>query len=69
MNLANKKALAAKVLKVGKGRIYTNILGHFSWSFDDPLFRILVLRGIAWTAKSDINRFHNLYTIGAHYKE
>jgi type 1 glutamine amidotransferase len=37
----------------GKGRIFASILGHYTWTLDDPLFRILVLRGIAWAAGAD----------------
>ncbi|HEV3021762.1 MAG TPA: ThuA domain-containing protein, partial [Pirellulales bacterium] len=49
----------------GKGRVFCSILGHYSWTFDDPLFRLLVLRAIAWTARDDIDRFNELATIGA----
>ena len=37
-------------LEPEKGRVFVSILGHYSWTFDDPLFRVLLLRGIAWTA-------------------
>ena len=30
--------------------------GHYSWTFDDPLLRILLLRGIAWTANEPLKR-------------
>jgi len=36
--------------EVGEGRVFVSIPGHYSWTFDDPLFRILLLRGIAWAA-------------------
>ena len=49
----------------GKGRIFVNILGHYTWTFDDPLFRILLLRGIAWSAGEPVDRFNELATIGA----
>ena len=49
----------------GKGRIFVNILGHYTWTFDDPLFRILVLRGIAWSAGEPVDRFNELATIRA----
>ena len=29
--------------------MFVSIPGHYSWTFDDPLFRVLLLRGIAWT--------------------
>ncbi len=47
------------------GRVFVSILGHYSWTFDDPLFRTLVLRGILWSAGEPIDRFNELTTIGA----
>lgn len=52
-----------------KGRVFVSILGHYSWTFDDPLFRLLVLRGICWTAKQPVNRLNELAPIGARFKE
>jgi len=49
----------------GKGRIYVNILGHYTWTFDDPFFRILLLRGICWTAGQPIERLSPLALVGA----
>ena len=49
----------------GSGRVFVSIPGHYSWTFDDPLFRTLLLRGIAWTAKEPIDRFNDLVTPGA----
>lgn len=49
----------------GKGRVFVSIPGHYSWSFDDPLFRVLLLRGIAWTAREPVDRYNKLVTIGA----
>jgi type 1 glutamine amidotransferase len=48
-----------------RGRVFVSIPGHFSWTFDDPLFRVLLLRGIAWTAKEPVDRFNNLVLVGA----
>ncbi len=50
---------------VGKGRVFVSIPGHYSWTFNDPLFRILLLRGIAWTAQEPVDRFNELVPIGA----
>lgn len=47
------------------GRVFVSIPGHYSWTFDDPLFRILLLRGIAWTADQPIDRFNELVAPGA----
>ncbi len=48
-----------------KGRVFVSIPGHYSWSFDDPLFRVLLLRGIAWSAKEPVDRFNDLVWPGA----
>jgi putative heme-binding domain-containing protein len=37
----------------GKGRIFASVLGHYTWTLNDPLFRIVLLRGIAWAAGQD----------------
>ena len=36
--------------KKEKGRVFGSVLGHYSWTYDDPLFRLLILRGMAWAA-------------------
>jgi putative heme-binding domain-containing protein len=51
--------------QAGKGRVFCSIPGHYTWTFDDPLFRILILRGIAWTAGVPVDRFGDLATHGA----
>ncbi len=55
--------------QAGSGRVFVSIPGHFTWTFDDPLFRVLILRGIAWTAKEPIDRFNELATLGARMTE
>ena len=52
----------------GNGRIFVSIPGHFSWTFDDPLFRILLFRGMAWTAKEPVDRFNDVVEYGARIK-
>ena len=47
------------------GRVFVSIPGHYSWTFDDPMFRILLLRGIAWAAHEPIDRFNDLVWPGA----
>ena len=49
----------------GKGRVFVSIPGHYSWTFDDPLFRVLLLRGLAWTAREPVDRFNELVWPGA----
>ena len=36
-----------------------------NWTFDDPLFRAIVLRGICWAAHQPANRLEHLAEIGA----
>ncbi|MGV3482839.1 MAG: ThuA domain-containing protein [Planctomycetaceae bacterium] len=52
-------------LEHGTGRVFVSIPGHYSWTFDDPLFRVLLLRGIAWSAKEPVDRFNELVWPGA----
>jgi type 1 glutamine amidotransferase len=49
----------------GKGRVFVSIPGHFTWTFDDPLFRVLLLRGICWAAGEPADRLSDLATVGA----
>jgi putative heme-binding domain-containing protein len=42
------------------------IPGHYTWTFDDPLYRLLVMRSICWAAKDqDVERLSELSLIGA----
>lgn len=47
------------------GRVFCSILGHYSWTFDDPLFRVLVLRAMAWVGREPVDRFNDLALPGA----
>jgi putative heme-binding domain-containing protein len=62
---AENAGKAGKSVRPTKGRVFVSIPGHFSWTFDDPLFRVLLLRGIAWTAHEPVDRFNELATAGA----
>jgi type 1 glutamine amidotransferase len=53
----------------GRGRVFVSILGHYTWTFDDPLFRVLILRGISWSAHEPMDRLSELTTIGARLGE
>jgi type 1 glutamine amidotransferase len=48
----------------GKGRVFGCTPGHFNWTFDDPYFRILLLRGMAWAAGESPYRFDPLVLRG-----
>jgi type 1 glutamine amidotransferase len=49
----------------GRGRSFGCVPGHFTWTFDDPWFRLLLLRGIAWAAGEPPYRFDSLALRGA----
>ncbi len=49
----------------GKGRVFGCVPGHYTWTFDDPWFRLLLLRGIAWAAAQPPDRFDSLALRGA----
>lgn len=45
-------------------RVFVSIFGHYLWTFDDPYFRLLMLRGMAWAAHEDPYRFDALAVDG-----
>ena len=53
----------------GKGRVFGCVPGHFTWTFDDPLFRLILLRGSAWAAGESPYRFDGLVLRGAALRE
>lgn len=53
----------------GKGRVFGTLLGHYTWTFDDPLARLLILRGMAWAAGEPAGRFEPLATDGIELKD
>jgi putative heme-binding domain-containing protein len=44
----------------GKGRIFASVPGHYTWTLNDPLFRLVLLRGIAWAAGENPARFQDV---------
>ncbi len=53
----------------GKGRVFGCVPGHYNWTFDDPYFRLLLLRGIAWSARQPPYRLDSLATRGIILKD
>ncbi len=54
----------------GKGRVFGCLPGHNNWTFDDPYFRIILLRGIAWAAGESMPyQFDTLALKGSALKE
>jgi putative heme-binding domain-containing protein len=41
----------------GKGRVFASIPSHYTWTWSDPVFRVLLFRGIAWAAGEPPQRF------------
>ena len=37
----------------GKGRVFGTTTGHFTYTYYDPIYRLLLLRGIAWSLNED----------------
>jgi type 1 glutamine amidotransferase len=52
-----------------RGRVFVSIFGHYMWTFDDPYFRLLLLRGMAWAARDNPYRFDALATDGVRLAE
>lgn len=48
----------------GRGRVFGCVPGHFTRTFDDAYFRILLLRGIAWAGRTNPYRFDPLVLKG-----
>jgi type 1 glutamine amidotransferase len=46
--------------RVGSGRVFGCVPGHNNWTIDDPYFRLLLLRGMAWAAGESPYRFDGL---------
>jgi putative heme-binding domain-containing protein len=46
--------------QMGKGRVFASIPGHYTWTLDDPLFRTVLLRGIAWAAGAPVAQWDGL---------
>jgi putative heme-binding domain-containing protein len=49
----------------GDGRVFVCIPGHFTWTFDDPVYRILLLRGLCWAGHQPLDRLAELASVGA----
>jgi type 1 glutamine amidotransferase len=48
----------------GKGKVFGTTTGHYTYTFYDPLYRLLLLRGIAWTLNEDPTPFMPLVLQG-----
>jgi type 1 glutamine amidotransferase len=55
----------AWVREYGGGRVFVCIPGHYVWTFDDPVYRALLLRGICWAAGQSMESLADLTAFGA----
>lgn len=46
----------------GRGRVFASVLGHNYFTFNDPYFRIILLRAMAWTMNESFDPFKPLVT-------
>jgi len=37
----------------GKGRVFGTTTGHYTYTYFDPMYRLLLMRGLAWTLNED----------------
>lgn len=47
------------------GHVFVSVPGHYMWTFDDPAFRLLLMRGIAWAGGRNVDRFNELVLLDA----
>jgi len=53
----------------GKGRVFGTTTGHYTYTYFDPMYRLILLRGIAWSLKEDPEPFMPLVFHGITNKE
>ena len=54
-------------VEANSGRIFVSIPGHYSSTFDDPLYRIILLRAVAWASHQPVDRFNYLVPLGVEF--
>ena len=47
-----------------QGRVFCSLVGHNLFTFDNPEFRIILLRGMAWAMRESFDPFKSLATEG-----
>ncbi len=48
----------------GKGKVFVSVIGHNYFTYQNPYFRIILLRGLAWVVGEDWDPFKPLVTDG-----
>jgi type 1 glutamine amidotransferase len=49
--------------EIGRGKVFATTIGHNFFTFDDPYFRIILLRAMAWTMNESFDPFKPLVTL------
>ncbi len=49
-------------MEKGKGKVFVSIIGHNYFLFNDPYYRIILLRAMAWTMNESFDPFKPLVT-------
>jgi type 1 glutamine amidotransferase len=62
-DLDGKKWPVMWTKEVGRGRVFVTIPGHNFFTFNDPCFRIILLRAMAWTVNESFDPFKPLVTL------
>ncbi|MDC0326531.1 ThuA domain-containing protein, partial [bacterium] len=39
--------------ELGKGRVFGTTTGHFTYTYYDPVYRLLLMRGLGWVLNED----------------
>lgn len=61
--LDGKQWPVAWTKEVGKGRVFGTLLGHNFFAFNDPYFRIMLFRAMAWTLDESWDPFKPLVNL------
>ena len=62
-DLDGKKWPVMWTKEVGRGRVFVTVPGHNFFTFNDPYFRIILLRAMAWTMYESFDPFKPLVTL------
>jgi len=61
-DLDGKKWPVMWTKEVGRGRVFVSLVGHNYFTFNDPYFRTILLRAMAWTMRESFDPFKPLVT-------
>jgi len=62
-DLDGKKWPVMWTKEVGRGKVFVSLVGHNYFTFNDPFFRIILLRAMAWTMNESFDPFKPLVTL------